>query len=504
MPVRPLIIGGLLLLVLGLAGEFLVFPNLLASDGGEFEAQISTSEEGLDTYGEYDAGDTVIIVDTIARIQYEDGKTSVWLESIGADFEEDIRFRFDGNLLSDFGPDSKVVITFEVVQYDSSEVPEGYDDSDISNRALPADAVALIADQLETDDAVQLIEDLDATDQRAILAEMEAEGRAAIESALSYPEETAGRLMSREFVAVPEHLTVGDLIDYLRIHGTVLGDFFEVFVVDEKHHPVGTCSLSWILTTPRKIALTDVMKRDQTLIPVQMDQEEVALMFQKYALISAAVVDESGRLVGQMTVDDVVHIISEEAGEDALLLSGAGDGDINEPIREAFSSRVRWLVANLGTALVASLIIAAFGGAIEQLVALAILMPIVASIGGNAGTQTMAVTVRAIATNQLTKANTGRILWREARVAILNGVTVAVLVGIGTALVFSVPLGAVIALAMVINVVTAGLAGVLVPVAFERLDQDPAVASSVFVTMITDSMGFFAFLGLAVACGVTG
>ena len=347
---------------------------------------------------------------------------------------------------------------------------------------MPAEAVALIAEQLETDDAVQMIEDLGADEREAVLAEMEAEDRAAIESALSYPEETAGRLMSREFVAVPEHFSVGDLIDYLRIHGTVLGDFFEVFVVDGAHHPVGTCALSWILTTPRTIALTDVMKRDQTVIPVRMDQEEVALMFQKYALISAAVVDESGRLVGQMTVDDVVHIISEEAGEDALLLSGAGDGDINEPIREAFSSRVRWLVANLGTALVASLIIAAFGAAIEQLVALAILMPIVASIGGNAG----------------------KILWREMRVAILNGVTIAVLVGIATAFVFDWKLGGVIALAMVINVVTAGLAGVLVPVLFERAKQDPAVASSVFVTMVTDSMGFFAFLGLAVASGLVG
>jgi magnesium transporter len=216
------------------------------------------------------------------------------------------------------------------------------------------------------------------------------------------------------------------------------------------------------------------------------------------------VVDENERLVGQMTVDDVVHIISEEAGEDALLMSGAGEGDINEPIREAYSARVRWLIANLGTALVASLIIALFGAAIEQLVALAVLMPIVASIGGNAGTQTMAVTVRAIATNQLTRSNTRRILMREIRVAVLNGMTIAVLVGLATGIIFTPMLGGVIALAMVINVVTAGLAGVLVPVAFERLDQDPAVASSVFVTMITDSMGFFAFLGLAVACGVTG
>ncbi|MBI1403085.1 MAG: magnesium transporter [Porphyrobacter sp.] len=368
--------------------------------------------------------------------------------------------------------------------------------------ALPAQAVATIAEQLDTDDAVQLIEDLDEADQRAVMAELEPETRAAVSSALSYPEETAGRLMSRDFVAVPEHMTVGDLIDFLREEGDLEHDFFEVFIIDERHHPVGTCALNWILTTPRSVRLTDLMKRDQTLIPVTMDQEEVALMFQKYALISAAVVDESGRLVGQMTVDDVVHIISEEAGEDALLMSGAGDGDINEPIREAYTARVRWLIANLGTAVVASSIIALFGAAIEQLVALAVLMPIVASIGGNAGTQTMAVAVRAIATNQLTRANTRRILWREFRVALLNGSTVALLIGIAAGLLFSPSMGAVIAMAMVINIGVAGLAGVLVPVIFERLGQDPAVASSVFVTMITDSMGFFVFLSLAVAAGL--
>jgi magnesium transporter len=372
--------------------------------------------------------------------------------------------------------------------------------------ALGPEAVAEIAESLETDDAVQLIEDLEPADRAAVLAEMEPEDRAAIESALAYPEETAGRLMSRAFVAVPEHLSVGDLIDYLRDAGTgaLPTDFWEVFVVDPAHRPVGTCQLSWILRTPRSIPLADVMKRDQTLIPVTMDQEEVGNMFQKYALISAAVVDEGGRLVGQMTVDDVVHIISEEAGEDVLLLSGAGDGDINEPIREAYAARVRWLVANLGTAVVASAIIAFFGAAIEQLVALAVLMPIVASIGGNAGTQTMAVTVRAMAMNQLTRANTRRMIWREMRVAMLNGATVALLIGLAVSLLFTPQLGGVIAAAMVINIMVAGFAGVAVPVIFERLDQDPAVASSVFVTMITDSMGFFAFLGLAVAFGLAG
>ena len=372
--------------------------------------------------------------------------------------------------------------------------------------ALGPEAVAEIAEQLDTDDAVQLIEDMEPADQAAVLAEMEPEDRAAIESALAYPEETAGRLMSREFVAVPEHLTVGDLIDYLRDAnaGQLPTEFWEVFVVDPAHKPVGTCLLSWVLRTPRNVALGDVMKRDQTLIPVTMDQEEVGNMFQKYALISAAVVDENGRLVGQMTVDDVVHIISEEAGEDVLLLSGAGDGDINEPIREAYFSRVRWLISNLGTAVVASTIISLFGAAIEQLVALAVLMPIVASIGGNAGTQTMAVTVRAIATNQLTEANTRRILWREVRVALMNGSTIAILLGLATGLIFTPSLGAVIAAAVMINILIAGLAGVLVPVGFDRLEQDPAVASSVFVTMITDSMGFLAFLGLAVWSGLVG
>ncbi|MBK9011354.1 MAG: magnesium transporter [Novosphingobium sp.] len=371
--------------------------------------------------------------------------------------------------------------------------------------SLPAEAIADIAEQLDTDDAVAMLEDLDEDDQQAVLAEMEPEDRAAIVSALSYPEESAGRLMSRDFVAVPEHMTVGDLIDFLRESPELANEFWEVFIVDARFHPVGTCALSWILRTPRSIRLTDVMQREQTLIPVTMDQEEVALRFQKYALISAAVVDESGRLVGQITVDDVVHIIQEEAGEDVLLLSGAGEGDINEPIRDSYVSRVRWLIANLLTALLGATIISSFGGAIEKLVALAALSPMVASIGGNAGTQTMAVAVRALATNQLTRANTGRILWREMRVALLNGVTVALLIGIATALVFSNPLlGAVIATAVVVNIVTAGLAGVIVPVLFDRFGQDPAVASSVFVTMITDSMGFFAFLGLAVASGLVG
>ena len=369
--------------------------------------------------------------------------------------------------------------------------------------ALPPGALADIAEQRDTDDAVQLIEDLEPDDPRAILAEMEPEDRAAIESALAYPEETAGRLMQREFVAVPEHMTVGHVIDYMREHDELPTEFWEVFVVDAMHKPVGTCALSWILRTPRGVALADVMKRDQTLIPVGMDQEEVALRFQKYALISAAVVDESGRLVGQLTVDDIVHIISEEAGEDILRLSGAGEGDINEPIGLTVRARLSWLVINLGTAILASSVVNVFQGAIAQLALLAVLMPIVSGMGGNAGTQTLAVVVRALATNQLTSSNTARMIWREFRIALANGIALAILIGTGTALLFHNPLlGEVIASAMVINNLTAGIAGIMVPVTLDRLRIDPAVSSAVFVTTATDVMGFFSFLGLAVATGL--
>jgi magnesium transporter len=371
--------------------------------------------------------------------------------------------------------------------------------------ALQPAQVADLAEQMDTDDAVALIEDMEEEDQQAVLAELDPEDRAAIEDALSYPEESAGRIMQRELVAAPEHMSVGQLIDFLRENHDLTTEFWEIFIVDPQHRPVGSCRLSWILRTPRNISLSDVMKRDQTLIPVDMDQEEVALRFQKYALISAAVVDDAGRLVGVITADDIVHIIQEESGEDILLLSGAGEGDINEPIADSYKARVRWLVANLGTAMVASFIIAQFGAAIETMVALAILMPIVASIGGNAGTQTLAVTVRALATNQLTQSNTMRAIWREVRVAMLIGATVAVIAGLGAWLVFAnMMLGGVIAAAILFNILIAGLSGVAIPILLDRLDQDPAVSSSIFVTMITDSMGFLIFLGLAVFSGLVG
>ena len=380
--------------------------------------------------------------------------------------------------------------------------------------ALSPAAVADVVTRLDTDDAVAVFgsdgrlrlhnEDLEADEQRELLDALAPEDRADIEAALNYPEESAGRLMQRELVAVSEGVSVGDVIDSVRATIDPATDFWEIFVVDAARRPVGTMRLSWLLTTPPEIAVADIMQREQTLIPVAMDQEEVALQFQKYALISAAVVDEGGRLVGVITVDDIVHIIQEEAGEDALKLSGAGDGDINEPVLETYKTRIRWLIANLGTAMVSSSIIAAFEPTIEKLVVLAALTPIVASVGGNAGTQTMAVAVRALATNQLTETNTRRTIGREIRVAMLNGSTIAILMGVGTAAIFAnITLGLVIAAAVLVNIMVAGLAGVLVPVALDRFGADPAVASSVFVTMTTDSMGFLAFLGLATLAGVS-
>ena len=371
--------------------------------------------------------------------------------------------------------------------------------------ALEPQQVADIAGQLETDDAVAILEDLEEDEQRAVLRAMEPDDRAAIEVALTYPEESAGRLMQRELIAVPEHWKVGQVIDYLRSSADLPTDFWEVFVVDPGHHPAGTCKLSTILRAPRSKSVGEIMQREQTVIPVDMDQEDVALRFQKYALVSAAVTDGEGRLVGMITVDDVVHIIQEEASEDALLLSGVDEGDINEPVGESYRSRVRWLIANLLTALVAAFVIRQFEDEISRLAILAVLMPIVAGVGGNAGTQTLAVTVRALATNQLTGSNRWRAVGREMRVAVLNGLTIAVLIGLGVGLVLSnQQLGAVIAAAMLINIIVAGFAGVLVPITLERWGADPAVASSVFVTMITDSMGFLAFLGLATALGLTG
>jgi magnesium transporter len=369
---------------------------------------------------------------------------------------------------------------------------------------LEPQQVADIAGQLETDDAVALIEDLDEDEQQAVLQRMEPDDRAAVEEALGYPEESAGRLMQRDVCAVPEHWKIGQVIDYLRSTQELPDDFWEVFVVNPSHHPVGTCKLSTILRTPRDRLVSDIMVREQTLIPVDLDQEDVALRFQKYALVSAAVVDDENRLVGMITVDDIVHIIQEEAGEDVLLLAGVGDeGDINEPVRLTVRRRLFWLVINLGTAIIAASVVSLFQGEIGKYAVLAVLMPIVAGMGGNAGTQTLAVAVRALATNQLTESNTLRAFARELKIALANGLALGLLIGTGAAIIFHYPLlGLVMGTAMIINNLAAGLGGILVPVTLDRFRVDPAVSSAVFVTTITDVTGFFSFLGLAAAVGL--
>ncbi len=352
--------------------------------------------------------------------------------------------------------------------------------------------------ELETDDAVDILEDLEDEQQRQVLAAIPESERRAIVEALSYPEESAGRLMQRDLIAVPEFWSVGQTIDHLRENQDLTNEFWEIFVVDPAYKPVGTLRLSSLLRSPRPVLVKDIMSLEQTLIPVDMDQEQVAFRFQQYHLISAAVIDGDGRLVGQITVDDIVDVINEEAGEDILALAGVSEGDFSESVITTTRSRLTWLVANLATAILASLVIAMFDQSIEKLVALAILMPIVASMGGNAGTQTMTVTVRALATNQLTGANAMRILSREVKVSLINGALFAVLMGgLGTLWFQNIALGVVLGIAMIINLLAAGVSGMLVPLALDRLKVDPAVASSVFVTTVTDVIGFFAFLGLA-------
>ena len=365
---------------------------------------------------------------------------------------------------------------------------------------LEPQQVADIAGQLETDDAVALIEDLDHAEQQAVLQRMEPDDRAAVEEALGYPEESAGRLMQRDLCAVPEHWKVGQVIDYLRSTADLPTDFWEVFVVSTDHHPVGTCKLSTILRTPRTTPVSDVMQREQTLIPVDMDQEDVALRFQKYALVSAAVTDESGRLVGMITVDDIVHIIQEEAGEDVLRLSQAGDGDINEPLPLTIRSRMWWLFINLGTEILSVVVIGVYQDLIAKLVVLAMLMPVITGMGGNAATQTMAVTVRALATGQLTSSNTWRMIFREWWIASANGWGLGLLMLVGLQLWYhDWGLSLVTLLAMVLNSLNAGLSGVLIPLGLNKLKIDPAVVSTIFVTTMTDTLGFFFFLGLAAA-----
>ncbi len=369
---------------------------------------------------------------------------------------------------------------------------------DVALDILDPKDVAEAVTQMDTDDAVFLLEDLAEADQREVLDALPADDRAAIEESLGYPEDSAGRLMQRELIAVPEFWTVGQTIDYLRETEDLPDDFYEIFVVSPQHKPVGAIPLSHLMRTKRPVKVQDIMNTDMNVISVRTDQEDVAYKFSQYHLISTPVADETGRLVGVITVDDIVDVIEEEAEEDFFALRGISGGDLNTPVREVTRTRFIWLLVNLGTAVLASAVIALFDASIEQLVALAVLMPIVASMGGNAGTQTMTVAVRAMATKELTSSNALRIVNKELIVSTINGILLAIIIGVVAGLWFaSPPLGLVLAAAMIINMMVAGLAGILVPISLEKMGIDPAIASSVFVTTITDVIGFLAFLGLA-------
>jgi magnesium transporter len=358
--------------------------------------------------------------------------------------------------------------------------------------------IAELVKELELDDAVQFLEDLEEDEQQDVLKELSAENRIVIEEGLSYEEDTAGRLMQRDLIAVPEYWDLGQTIDYLRDTQDLPSEFYEIFVVDPRHHPIGTLSLNKVMRSQRSVSVTEIMHREQTLISVTMDQEEVAYLFQQYSLTSAAVVNEAGALIGMITIDDIVDVISEEAEEDILRLGGVAEDDLFGSILETTRTRFTWLLVNLLTAILASVAIGLFDATLEKIIALAVLMPIVASMGGNAGTQTLTVAVRAIATRELTTNNMKRIIGKEALVATLNGSVFAILIGLVAWFWFKdFNLGWVIALAMVVNMLVAGVAGMIVPITLDHYDIDPAVASSVFVTTITDIIGFVAFLGIA-------
>jgi magnesium transporter len=364
---------------------------------------------------------------------------------------------------------------------------------------LPPDFVGKALGELDTDDAAAVAADIDEEQLGQVLAAADEDTRLAVEEALSFEEETAGRLMQREYAAAPEGATVGDVIDRMRAEAAELPDeFFEIYVVDAAMRPIGAVRVSKLLRSRRETPLVDIMRTPLILIRPEMDQEEVAQTFQKYHMASAPVVDEAGRITGMVTVDDIVDVISEEGEEDLLKLAGVSEAAQTDTVFRSVRARAPWLLVNLGTALTASAVIRAFEHSIAELVALAVLMPIVASMGGNAGTQALAVAVRAIAARDLTESNAPRYILREAMTAVSNGLIFALVLAVVVAAWFhNTLLSVAIALAVIINFACAGLAGILVPLTLRRLGADPAVSSSVFVTFVTDVVGFLAFLGLA-------
>lgn len=454
---------------------------------------IDEGAAGLDTERSYGVDESLVrtceIALSVGRIDELDGL----IEGLHASDLAD--------LLEELSTESRRVLFDHVRDRLDPELLTHLDDvvrEDVLEQLEPAEVAAVIT-ELETDDAIDVFEDVAEADQASVLARLSPSDRALVEQALTYPEDSAGRLMQRELVTVPKDWSVGNSIDYMRERAANLPrDFYEIYVVDDDRVPVGTIPLSRLMRNQRDVRIDDIMMTDLRTAHVELDQEEAALMFRQYALLSAPVVNDDGQLVGVITADDIVHVIHEEAEEDFLRLGGVQEDDFYEAVFDTTKSRFSWLLVNLGTAITASLVIGLFDAAIEKVVALAILMPIVASMGGNAGTQTLTVAVRALAMKELTPANAARILGKEVVVGGINGMAFAVVMGLIAWFWFGEPvIGYIIAAAMAFNLLIAGFAGVTIPIALERLRIDPAVGSAVVLTTITDVVGFFSFLGLA-------
>jgi len=362
---------------------------------------------------------------------------------------------------------------------------------------LSIDSVSNIIKRLESDDAVAILENLDLDKKNLILEKLPPKDRFLLEEGLSYPEDSAARIMQREFTAIPSNWTVGQTIDYLRESKDLPKDFLEIFIVDNDFKPIGIVPSSRVLRTSRDSKMNLIMREMPVLISVNMDKEEVGHTFENYNLVSAGVVNKNNKLVGMITADDVVTVVQEEAEEDVLRLAGVGDEEITDSVFVKTRRRFNWLLVNLATALLASWVISIFGAEIEKVVALAFLMPIVASMGGNAGMQTLAVTIRAIATKELSSSNINKIIGKEFFIGVLNGIIFAIITAVIVQLWFKqIDLSIIIAASMVLNMIVAGLFGILIPVTLKRLNIDPALASSVFVTTVTDVIGFLSFLGI--------
>ena len=409
------------------------------------------------------------------------------------------------DLLEHLSPDDRVRVV-DILRDDFdpdilSELDETVRDHVVDR--LGVEELAAVIVEMESDDALEVIEELDEDEQQRVLDAIPAGDRTLIEEGLGYPEDSAGRLMQREVMTVPEYWNVGQTIDFMR-QAAEAGDdthpaqFYDIFVVDPAHRPLGAIPLSRLLRSGRTVDVRDIMETEMKVLGVTTDQEDVALVFRRRDLVSAPVIDDAGRLVGAITIDDVVDVIDEEHEEDLMRMGGVREDDLYDATVDTTRARFGWLLVNLGTAILASMVIGLFDATIEQMVALAVLMPIVASMGGNAGTQTLTVVVRALAMKELTQTNAARVIGKELLVGCFNGALFAGLTGVVAWIWFGgVALGVVIGLAMIVNMVIAGLAGSTIPLMLDRAGIDPAVASSVFLTTITDVVGFFVFLGLA-------